>query len=158
MKRLTILCMKEPINALLPETFMFSLVSVFHPQSIEALQRFLFSFLIDLRKMYFHFCSGSPRKRENNFPGSCLLEAIAVVSNLGVERDRTLNSSEDLQAFLLTQLVGFGRHYQGKQTLIEAVTLKIDAVWPRVNAKHERHVHHFWGQQATAHTPPGFNI
>lgn len=46
-----------------------------------------------------------------------------------------------------TQLVGFGRHYQRKQTLMEAVTPKIDrflparththAVWPRVSTKHE---------------------
>lgn len=61
-----------------------------------------------------------------------------------------------------TQLVGFGRHYQRKQTLMEAVTPKIDrflparththAVWPRVSTKHERHVHPVWGQQAAAYT------
>lgn len=64
-----------------------------------------------------------------------------------------------------TQLVGFGRHYQRKQTLMEAVTPKIDrflparththAVWPRVSTKHERHVHPVWGQQAAAYTSPG---
>lgn len=64
--------------------------------------------------MYFHFCLCSTRIREDNFPGSSLLEAKAAVFNLGVERDRTLNSSEDLQAFLLHSTCWFWPALSGK--------------------------------------------
>lgn len=65
-------------------------------------------------KLSFNFCSRSTRIREENFPGSSLLEAKSAVSNLGVERDTTLNSSEDLQAFLLHPTCWFWPALWGK--------------------------------------------
>lgn len=88
-------------------------------------------------------CSHSSGIRENSSAGSCWLEPSSAATISGLKETVLFIPQRTSEPSCLTQLVGFGRHYQRKQTLIEAVTPKIDRFLPPCTHTHT-HKHAVW--------------
>lgn len=86
-----------------------------HLYPMEVFLKFFFLFFRNsLFKLPFRFGSHSTRTRRTSLLEAVFRRANSAVSNLGVERDRTLNSSEDPQAFLLHPTCWFWPALWGK--------------------------------------------